>query len=173
VIVTEDAGVQSESRHSVTALLLLDTVTACENVSLPEIAVPDELRPSKPLTSELLIGVPHAPLGQVPIANDATAAVDEGIGVGLGLDEGNAVGDAVAVGELVGASVGELDGEVVGLVVGGVVGEFVETGELVGDALAALEDVGPALGEVVDVGNGDAEPDGATDGTTPPVYRQR
>ncbi|HTX59792.1 MAG TPA: hypothetical protein VMH02_08930 [Verrucomicrobiae bacterium] len=152
VIVTDDAGEQLVSKHSVTALLLLDMVTECENVRLPEIAAPDEFSASKPLICELLIDVPHAPLGHVPIWNDATAAVGAGLGVGLGLDDGNADADAVAVGELVGGIVGELDGVLVPALVGDAVGELVETGEPLGAALLEAVDDGDAPGDELDVG---------------------
>jgi hypothetical protein len=138
---------------------LLVTVTGLANV--PEIGACDELSTLKlNVPPAKLIGVPACGLfGSPLIARDVgtDADPDTGVGVGVGCDVGNDVGGVVAV----------------GVVVGGI--DAVPVGELTGDALlvGALDDVGVGPLDALDVGCPPGELLGATDGTTPPVYKTK
>jgi hypothetical protein len=136
---------------------LLVTVTGFANV--PEIGAFEELSTLRlNVPPAKLIGIPACGLlGSPLIASDVGTDADPetGVGVGVGGVVGNDVGDVVAV----------------GVVVGGI--DALPVGELTGDVLlvGALDDVGVGPVDALDVGCPPGELLGATDGTTPPVYK--
>ena len=142
---------QLPSWHSVTALLLLVSVTVFEND--PPIWLPLESRTSKPEIGVELNDEPAVPLGSVPITNEA-GGVPFGatVGCAVGLGDTNGVGVAVALDVAVGRIVGEVDGDAIGLddEVPVAIGVGVEPGE----AVEPLPPLGIGVGplDAVDVG---------------------
>ena len=126
------------------------------------------------MTACPLSAVPGCGLGHVPMLNDAGGEPlgdVEGGAVGVGVPKVPGEDDALAV--AVGASVGPPEGDDSGLDDDDELG--IADADDVGDALDPPLGgaVGDAPADAVDVGSPPGDALGATDGTTPPVYRSR
>jgi hypothetical protein len=130
-----------------------------ENVKSPEPNESDE--PQLPPGTPLRVNVEGA--NCVPVF---------GVGVGVGAAVGNGVGVGVGAGAPVGGILDDVDGDGNGDdVLPLLTGVGVEPGDelLVGFP----DDVGVGPLDALDVGNPPGDPVGATDGTTPPVYKTK
>jgi hypothetical protein len=130
-----------------------------ENVKSPEPNESDE--PQLPPGTPLSVNVEGA--NCVPVF---------GVGVGVGAAVGNGVGGVVAVGEVVGGILDDVDGDGNGDEVPPLLtGVGVEPGDVLLVGFPDVVGVGPL--DALDVGNPPGDPVGATDGTTPPVYKTK